>query len=122
MRVLVASLAVLSLAGAAQAAEPGRFQLQAIEGGVARLDTATGALDYCRTTPTGLDCAPALAAPAAPARAAAAPLRAPTPQEYAAMERQLDQTGDMVERMLPMLLRTATRMRDRMEREADALN
>lgn len=122
MRVIIAAIAALAAAGAAQAAEPGRFQLQPIEGGIARLDTQTGALDYCRTTPTGLDCAPALAAPAAPARAASAPMRAPTTQEYAAMERQLDQAGDMVERMLPMLLRTATRMRDQMERQADAIN
>lgn len=122
MRVIIAAIAAVAAAGAAQAAEPGRFQLQAIEGGIARLDTQTGALDYCRTTPTGLDCAPALAAPAAPARAAATPMRAPTTQEYAAMERQLDQAGDMVERMLPMLLRTATRMRDQMERQADTQN
>ena len=122
MRHIVASLVVLLAAGAAEAAEPGRFQLQVIEGGIARLDTATGALDYCRTTATGLECAPALAAPAAPARAAATPVRAPTTQEYAAMERQLDQAGDMVERMLPMLMRTATRMRDQMERQADTLN
>lgn len=122
MRLLVASFALLSLAGVAQAAEPGRFQLQAIEGGIARLDTATGALDYCRATAAGLDCAPALAAPPAPARAAASPMRAPAMQDQAAMERQLDQAGDMVERMLPLLLRTAARMRDEMERQADTLN
>lgn len=122
MRCAIAGfVSVLALAGAAQAAEPGRFQLQIIEGGVARLDTQTGALDYCRTTQTGLDCAPALVAPAAPVRNAA-PMRAPTAQEYAAMERQFDMAGDMVERMLPMLLRTATRMRDQMERQAEGLN
>ncbi len=46
---------VLSLAAPAFAESP-RYQLQTVEGGVVRLDTATGAMDFCRTTGAELKC------------------------------------------------------------------
>lgn len=61
----------------APAGEPaaGRYQFQPVEGGLARLDTATGEIAICRVDPVHLACDLGPAAPAA--GPAAAPSRPP---------------------------------------------
>lgn len=69
-RFLLAGLITLApFAALADDAPAGRYQLQPVEGGVVRLDTATGALTLCKSEAGGLACAAsentAAAAPAA---------------------------------------------------------
>ncbi|GGE00729.1 hypothetical protein GCM10011390_19440 [Aureimonas endophytica] len=59
-------------------ASPGRYEMQPIEGGVARLDTVTGEVSLCRLERGNLNCRPAdesdEAAPSSPEGRQAAPL------------------------------------------------
>lgn len=88
----------------------GRYQLQAVEGGVVRLDTATGQMDFCRTTGAGLACE--LAAPA-PARTAPAP----TKLDPQTLQQSLRDGSATVEAVMPELISTMLRLRQSMDRE-----
>jgi hypothetical protein len=102
----------LSLAAPAFAESP-RYQLQTVEGGVVRLDTVTGAMDFCRTTGAELKCEAAKAAPKAQASADLSEL---DPKK---MEQQMDQASQAMTVMLPMMMKTMGQMRTMMEREID---
>lgn len=70
MTLLLAGLATLagSPAIAQEAAAGARYQMQAVEGGIARLDTLTGTIDFCRVEAGAVSCAAdtAAGAPDAP--------------------------------------------------------
>lgn len=103
--------AALSFAAPALADSP-RFQLQTVEGGVVRLDTVTGAMDFCTVAASGLKCETALAAPKA-ASADAAPL---DPKQ---LEQQMDQASKAMSVMLPVMLKSMKQMSATMEREME---
>lgn len=86
-RFLLAGLLTLApFAGFADDAPAGRYQLQPVEGGVVRLDTATGAMTLCKTEAGKLACAPAADTPAGtPAASDIAALKA----RVDALERQM---------------------------------
>lgn len=65
---------------------PGRYQFQPVEGGLARLDTATGEIVLCRIDPARLACEMGAAAPAA---SAAVPRPSAEAGEEAEFERAL---------------------------------
>ncbi|MCD2174598.1 hypothetical protein [Rhizobium sp. C4] len=70
-RFLLAGLITLTpLFALADDAPAGRYQLQPVEGGVVRLDTATGEMTLCKSDAGKLTCAAAAATPAASAPAA----------------------------------------------------
>jgi hypothetical protein len=112
IRFAIAAAALIAVAMPALADTP-RFQLQQVEGGVVRLDTVTGAMDFCRTTGAGLKCETALTA--AP-RAAAADLSQLDPKQ---VEQQMDQASKAMTIMLPAMMKAMGQMRTTMEREMD---
>ena len=68
--LLVTALFCLPFAATADDQAPGRYQLQPVEGGVVRVDTATGEMTLCKAAGGALDCAPAAPTGAAPGLAA----------------------------------------------------
>jgi hypothetical protein len=112
IRFAFAAAAALIVAAPAMADTP-RFQLQTVEGGVVRLDTLTGAMDFCRTTGTELKCEAALAAPTAQASADLSQL---DPKK---MEQQMDQASKAMSVMLPAMMKGLRQMSATMEREID---
>ncbi len=58
MSLLLAGLAVLAggPAGAQDAGPGARYQMQPVEGGVVRLDTSTGTIDFCRVEAATVTC------------------------------------------------------------------
>jgi hypothetical protein len=112
IRFAIAAAALVSFAAPALAETP-RFQLQQVEGGVVRLDTVTGAMDFCRPTGAGLTCEAALAAPKAEARADLSQL---DPKQ---LEQQMDQASKAMSIMLPVMMKGLGQMRATMERELD---
>lgn len=112
IRFAIAAAALASFAAPALAETP-RFQLQPIEGSVVRLDTVTGAMDFCRTTGAGLKCESALAAPKAEARADLSQL---DPKQ---LEQKMDQASKAMTIMLPVMMKSLGQMRTTMEREMD---
>ena len=76
LSLAAAGMAVPALAQTAPGAGPmpGRYQFQPVEGGLAKLDTATGEITICRLDPARMVCDPASSAPP---DAASAPLRPP---------------------------------------------
>ncbi len=69
---LVACFALFSLAAPAAAAQslvpgpnaPGRYEMQPVAGGIARLDTVTGEVTLCRVDGGALRCVPSVSGPA----------------------------------------------------------
>ena len=111
IRFALAAAAVVFAAPAF--AESPRYQLQTVEGGVVRLDTVTGAIDFCRTTGGELKCDAAIAAPKAQANADLSQL---DPKQ---IEQQLDQASKAMSVMLPVMMKAMGQMRTTMEREID---
>lgn len=69
---LVVALCSLPILATADDQMPGRYQLQPVEGGVVKLDTATGDMTLCKAVSGSLDCAPAGSASTAAAPSVAA--------------------------------------------------
>lgn len=65
---------------------PGRYQFQPVEGGLARLDTATGEIRICRVDPVRMECDPA---PPARSPEALAPRASAEGRDDAEFERAL---------------------------------
>jgi hypothetical protein len=110
------AFAAVFLALAAPAFADGRYQLQAVEGGVARLDTETGALDFCRTSAEGLSCTPALVAAHSRNTTPKKPLSA---EEMKRLESDLTEVSKTMETTLPVLMRTLFSLSASMERTLD---
>jgi hypothetical protein len=104
--VLLGAVALVTFAAPAMA-EAGRYQLQPVEGGIVRLDTATGAMDFCRSTGAGLECK----------EAAAAPVRAAVKLDEKAMEAELAQATKAMDLALPMMMKSLSRMQESMSKE-----
>lgn len=68
--LLAGFLTLAPFATFADDASAGRYQLQPVEGGVVRLDTATGEMTLCKADGGKLACAPSAQMPAANAPAA----------------------------------------------------
>jgi hypothetical protein len=114
IRFALAAAAFVSCAAPALADAP-RFQLQQVDGGVVRLDTVTGAMDFCRTTGAGLQCEAALGG-APRATSTAADLTQLDPKQ---VEQQMDQASKAMSLMLPAMMKAMGQMRTTMEREMD---
>lgn len=111
-----ALIAAAALAGfAAPALAEGRYQLQTVEGGIVRLDTQTGAMDFCKVAQAALDCSPAAPAP----RAQAVKPADTVDLDPKAVEKQMDQALKVMDTMLPTMMRAMARMQSSMERELD---
>jgi hypothetical protein len=110
LAAITASFAMISTAAPAFADAGARYQLQAVEGGVVRLDTVTGQMDFCRSTGQGLSCTVAAPAPAASAVPAA-------PIDPQSLQRQMRAGADTVEAVMPELIATMMRLRQSMDRE-----